>query len=190
MIRAGTIAASLIAMIASLLSFQARADERYATFRASVCGIQFEYPRAWRARSLPPSEWRLSRTERESLQCVVVIDAPGWNAMDDHTILLRVYGEAFPEAAPKGRFFLGDDGKWRILGRANDFPVPIVTSCCFGLRGRMTYGRFQKGGTGGDQGLGEYDHVILSSKQRSVIASAPGGHTAVFDHLLRTLRIQ
>jgi hypothetical protein len=189
---------SLMVMFAGLLATHAVAGELYTTFHVAACGIQFEYPRPWRARALPQPGQLLSRMDRENLQCVVVLDPPGWDEerkaskyeIEDHAIFLRVYRAAFPEASVKGRFFLADDGKWRILGRANDFPVPLVTSCCFGLRGKMTYGRFLKDGTGGYQGLGTYDHAILSGLRKSVIASAPGGHTAVFDRVLHTLRIQ
>jgi hypothetical protein len=187
-----------IFILAGLLPIRAAANEEYTTFRAVVCGIQFEYPRTWRARTLPRINRVLSRAQRENLQCVVVIDPPAWDEelkaseyeIEDHAIFLNVYREAFPETAVKGRFFLQDDGRWRILGRANDFPVPLATSCCFGLRGQMTYGRFRKDGTGGYQGLGTYDHAILSSIGKSVIASAPGGHTVVFDRVLLTLHMQ
>ena len=109
--------------------------------------------------------------------------------MEEHAITVKVYRAAFPETAAKAHFFMFDDGKWRIVGRGNDFPVPIKTSCCFGLRGHMTYGRFRKDGTGGYQGLAEYDHAILGNARSSVVVSAPGGDTSAFEGILKSLEI-
>lgn len=176
---------------AALLSLQANAGETPATFQSTACHVQFRYPRTWRARTLPRPR------SGGGPQCVIVVDPPAWNRIlnaseyevEGHAIFVKVYHAAFSETAAKARFFLLDDGKWRILGRGNDFPAPIATSCCFGLRGHMTYGRFRKNGEGGYQGLGEYDHAILSSTRKTVVVSAPGGNTPVFERILNSLKV-
>jgi hypothetical protein len=160
-------------------------------FHNTTCGVRFQYPASWTARVLP-------RTADSLLRCTVAIDPPDWAqtldrdafAVEEHAIYVKVYSAAFPDVAVKGKFYLFDDGKWRIVGRGNDFPKTIQTPCCFGLYGKLTYGRFRKGGTGGYQGLGEYDHAILATAHISIIASAPGGHSAVFRRVLDTLRVR
>jgi hypothetical protein len=179
-----------IVAAATLLSSQMTGGEMPATFRSADCPVQFHYPRTWRARALR------SPQSNDGPTCVVVVDPPNWNhirdaaefELEDHAIRITVYRAAFPETASKGRFFLFEDGKWRIVGRGNDFPVAIKTNCCFGLRGHMTYGRFKKGGVGGYQGLGEYDHAILGNARNSVVVSAPGGDTSVFEGILESLK--
>lgn len=180
-----------VAAAAALLSLQTNAGETAATFRSAHCHVQFQYPRTWRARTLRPSKLN------GGPQCLIVVDPPDWKHTLDaaefdmaaHAITVNVYRAAFPETAAKGRFFMFDDGKWRIVGRGNDFPVPISTNCCFGLRGHMTSGRFRKGVTGGYEGLDEFDHAILSNTRSSVVVSAPGGHTVVFEGILNSLKI-
>ena len=168
-------------MFASIVAAALLSLHTPATFRSADCPVQFRYPRTWRARTLRPPQ------SNGAPRCVIVVDPPKWNpGLEDHAISVKVYRAAFPETAAKGRFFLFDDGKWRIVGRGNDFPGPIKTSCCFGLRGHMTFGRFEKGGY---QGLGEYDHAILGNARNSVLVSAPGGDTGVFEGILNSLEI-
>jgi hypothetical protein len=161
------------------------------SFHSTGCSIDLTFTHGWRIRTT-------RRSVKSELQCEIVLDPPNWSSVraasqlssPQHAITLLVYRRPFPEVAAKARFFLFEDGKWRIVGRGNDFPVSISTPCCFGMRGHLTAGQFRKDRAGGYQGLYAYDHAIIANREKTVVVSAAEGYADPFEQVLRTLRIQ
>lgn len=161
--------------------------------RYSACGVSFAVPSSWQVTRLKPANGR------PSPKCSFGIDPRDWQrvqASSDyetaaHAVQIDVYPLALDDVKRIGAFLLSDDGVWRIVARGNDFPKPITTPCCRGLRGALVTGIYFKPGRGpgGYQGLGDGDdYAVITRRKRSVVVQGAEGYTRAFEAILESAR--
>ena len=103
--------------------------------RYTACGVSFRYPSSWRVTRLAKCSIALDPSDWKRVRARSIYDT------EEHAMKIDVYALPMEAAARKGYFYFDDDGQWRILGRGIDYPHPITTACCKGMRGMLLYGR-------------------------------------------------